>query len=297
MSEVCNYLPRVRESVKALAGPAFEEDMPDGDITAAAMQLRGRNGRAHLITREPVPMCGAAWFDPVIDAYRAHEPQARLEVYSPIEDGQRVEAGTTLFELDGDVADIVAVERTLLNFLGRGIGIARQTAAFVDRIRATGNQRTQILDTRKTLPGFRYFDKYAVLCGGGQNHRLNLSDQVLIKENHLARFGGVARAVAHVRANLPRPVEIQIEVCNMDQLKEAVDAECPIIMLDNFEPEMVRRACDMPRGACLLEVSGGITLDNIDRFLQPNLDRISVGSLTHSVIAPDLSLLITEEDS
>jgi len=288
----CDYLEKVLASVRELANLAFAEDMPEGDVTAEVMGLQARQAKAHIITREPVPMCGAAWYEEVVDAYRRHNPTAQIQVTCLAQDGKRLKAGSVLFELEGDAASIVGLERTLLNFVGRGIGIASATAVYVD---AVTNDRTRILDTRKTLPGFRYFDKYAVLCGGGANHRLNLSDQVLIKENHLARFGGVAAAVAHVRENLTRPVEIQIEVDTFDQLLEAIEAECPLIMLDNFTPETVKRACELTRGSCRLEVSGGITLDNMQAYLHPLLDRISIGALTHSVKAPDLSLLITED--
>jgi len=293
-SEVsCPYMSKVRASVTALARLAFAEDIPAGDVTAEAMELKGRTGRARLITREPVPMCGTAWFDSVVKAYRAHVPGAALEVGHGAVDGTRLAPGSELFTLEGDVAAIVGIERVLLNFVGRGVGVARKTASFVDKVRRRGVS-TRILDTRKTIPGFRYLDKYAVLCGGGYNHRLNLSDQVLIKENHLARFGGVRKAVEHVRKVIGNRVGIQIEVVDFAQLREAIDVGCPIIMLDNFTPRQVHEACELPRGDCLLEVSGGITLDNIETYLHPRLDRISIGALTHSVTTPDLSLLIEE---
>ncbi len=293
-SIICEYLPSVRYTVKTLARLAFAEDLPGGDVTAAALDLRGRPASARLITREAVPMCGEVIFDLILEAYRARVPEAAIEARCLLADGEPAAAGTTLLELSGDVASIVGTERVLLNFLGRGIGIARKTRELVEEARRH-NDHTRILDTRKTLPGFRYFDKYAVLCGGGHNHRLNLSDQVLIKENHLARFGSVVEAVAHVRDRVGDQVGIQVEVCNLDQLHQAIEARCPLIMLDNFTPAQVHEACELERGDCLLEVSGGIDRDNLTRYLHPRLDRISIGALTHSVKAPDLSLLISEE--
>lgn len=288
----CRYLPSVRYSVKALARLAFAEDLPEGDITAAAMQLAERRGEARLITRDALPMCGEAWYAQIHEAYLEHNPRADLSVRCLVKDGAMVPAGTTLFHLEGDVASLVGIERILLNFIGRATGIARATAAYVRKV---NNDRTRILDTRKTAPGYRYFDKYAVLCGGGYNHRLNLSAQVLIKENHLARFGGVGAAVQHVREVMGPYADMQIEVSSMEQLHEAIEVGCPLVMLDNFTPEMVAAACELERGDVQLEVSGGITLKTLEQYLHPRLDRVSVGALTHSVKNPNLTLLISEE--
>jgi nicotinate-nucleotide pyrophosphorylase (carboxylating) len=292
----CTYLTQLEQSLRHLAGMAFAEDLPDGDVTAAVLGLAGRRSTGRIICREPVSMCGARWFAVVVDTFREclGLPEADLHVLCHHQDGMRLEAGTELFSLSGDTAAIVALERSLLNFLGRGIGIANITHEYVALVRRF-SQTTHILDTRKTLPAFRWFDKYAVLCGGGHNHRMNLSDQVLIKENHLAELGGVSEALAHVRRNLTKPVNIEIEVRDMAQLDEALAAECPLIMLDNFTPEMVARACARPRGNSLLEVSGGVTAANIGDYARHQPDRISIGALTHSVKAPDLSLLIDEE--
>ena len=288
----CEYLPKVRETVARLAKLAFDEDLPEGDATAEALHLAGEDAQARIFCREPIVMCGAAWFDLVRNEYLARYPERSLDIRCQLEDGAHVDSGSTLFNLEGDTAAIVGLERTLLNFLGRAIGIATATHAYVRRVRQYG--ATRIMDTRKTLPGYRYFDKYAVLCGGGANHRFSLSDQVLIKENHLSRFHGPGQALEQVRRRLPHPLPLQIEVRDQETLYEAVEAGWPLIMLDNFTPEMVKTACDLPRRQSQLEVSGGITLDNIENYCHPKLDRISIGALTHSVKAPDLSLLLEE---
>lgn len=289
-----DYRAQLLESVYRLAEMAFAEDMPDGDLTADILGLAGLNGEAQLICREPVYMCGALWYDQVVHAFRRQCPSLTLEVQALFADGQKAETGSTLFELKGNLAAILAVERTLLNFLTRAIGVANLTGRHVEAVRKY-NPHTQVLDTRKTQPGYRWLDKYAVLCGGGQNHRLNLSTGVLIKENHIAKLAGVPQALQFVRERLTKDVDIEIEVRTMAELKQALAAECPIVMLDNFTPEMVREACSLPRKATLIEVSGGINLNNIGSYCHPQLDRISIGALTHSITAPDLSLLVREE--
>lgn len=289
----CGYLIEVQNSVGALAEMAFREDMPEGDITAQVLRLRGKQATAALICREPVYMCGSAWFEQVLAAFFAFDPMADLHMVACFEDGERLPAGSVLFRWEGDVASILAVERTFLNFLGRAIGIANAVGRYVEEVRKY-NDHTQILDTRKTQPGYRWFDKYAVLCGGGRNHRLNLSDQVLIKENHIAKLNGVGEALSFVRENLHKDIGIQIEVETMDELKEALAHNCPIIMLDNFTPAQVEEACRLPRGNSLIEVSGGVTLETIGAYCSGKPDRISIGAVTHSIKAPDLSLLIEE---
>jgi len=289
----CPYLDRVRADVRHLAELAFREDLPDGDVTAQVLGLKASRAEADLICREPVSVCGVAWFEALLEAHMQVTGATDLNMVALVEDGQRVAAGNTLLKLQGNTAAILSMERTLLNFLGRGIGIANATFSYVEVVRKH-NHRTRILDTRKTLPGYRHFDKYAVLCGGGANHRMNLSDQVLIKENHIAKLNGIPAAMQHLRRHLDRDVGIQIEVRNFEELQQAIDVGFPIIMLDNFTPEQVARACELDRGDSQLEVSGGINLETIEAYCHPRLDRISIGALTHSVKAPDLSLLISE---
>ena len=289
----CGYLKDLFGSIRSLTASAIREDIPEGDVTAETLELSGRGARAEIICREEVVMCGTAWYGEVLRVFSDQMPNAPMRIHHRVEDGQVLAPGSVLFELEGDMAGIVAIERILLNFLTRAIGIAGKTRMFV---RAVQNYpRIRVLDTRKTLPGYRWFDKYAVLCGGGRNHRFSLSDQVLIKENHIARFGGITPTLSYVRDHLARDVQVQIEVRDLRELDEALAAGCSLIMLDNFTPEMVHRACERERNGAQLEVSGGINLANIQAYCHPKLDRISIGALTHSVQAPDLSLLIREK--
>ncbi|CAM2008322.1 carboxylating nicotinate-nucleotide diphosphorylase [Acanthopleuribacter pedis] len=294
MAVACDYLDEVCRDAFRLAEMDFAADMPDGDVTAEVLALAGRTATARLFCREDVSMAGAAWHHQIVAAFRARRPGARVDVTCHHADGTRLPAQSTLFEWRGDVADLVALERPFLNFLGRAVGIANATHRYVAEARKY-TQHTQILDTRKTLPGYRYLDKYAVLCGGGRNHRLNLSDGVLIKENHIAKLQGVRQALAFVRQNLRKDVPIQIEVTSMQQLREALEEQCPLIMVDNFTPEMVAEACALDRGDSQIEVSGGITLETLGAYCRHSPDRISIGAITHSIKAPDLSLLISED--
>lgn len=287
----CSYLPQLRESVRKIAQLAFEEDMPRGDITATLLAMRGSKASGRIICREDITFSAEAWYREVLDEYRRYQKESDIQLNCLANDGERLKAGATLFELTGDGAEIVGLERTLLNFLGRAIGVANATWEHLAIVRQH-SQETQILDTRKTQPGYRYFDKYAVLCGGGHNHRMNLSDMVLIKENHLAKLGGVAATLAHVRKHVPRDVPIQIEVSSLAQLEEAVASHCPLVMLDNFSPEQVALATARDNGESQIEISGGINQNNLGAYAAQAPQRISVGALTHSVKAPDLSLLI-----
>ena len=281
------------DSLEKLSHLAIQEDLPSGDLTSQSLELIHYKGKAKLITRESIVMNGALWYSTILDKFRIYFPNFQLEIEEKVKDGTFVQADSTLFELSGNLADIMAFERTFLNFLGRGIGIATRTHKYVSLVRQI-SAKTQVLDTRKTLPGFRYFDKYSVLCGNGTNHRMGLSDMILVKENHISRFKSIAAVLHKIQQKNKTEIKIQIEVESLDQLAEALDLNCEYILLDNFSPEMVKIACEMPRGKSILEVSGGINLKNIKEYVHPHLDRISVGSLTHSIQAPDLSLLMME---
>lgn len=287
----CPYRKQLRDSIRALARLAREEDLPGADLTCRLLGKAGQRTRASVLTRERVVFCAGLWLDDLCASFFDQGEEApALRVFC--DDGAVVEAGSCLIELEGDAACILGLERTLLNFLGRSIGIASATYRFVEAVRGAG-LGTQILDTRKTLPGYRFLDKYAVLCGGGVNHRMSLSDQILLKENHLAELGGITSALDAAFAAAAGAPFI-VEVRTMDELTQALARDCPIVMLDNFTPELVRQACSLPRKRSQLEVSGGITLANIGAYLHPGLDRISIGGLTHSVKAPDLTLLVEE---
>jgi nicotinate-nucleotide pyrophosphorylase (carboxylating) len=287
----CPYREQLLHSIRALSRLAREEDLPGVDLTCRLLGKAGKRTRARILTRELVVFCGGLWLAELCSSFLGEgEDVPGLRLFR--DDGAVVEAGACLVELAGDAASILALERTLLNFLGRSIGIASATYGFVQVVRAAG-LNTRILDTRKTLPGYRFLDKYAVLCGGGGNHRMSLSDQILLKENHLAELGGIGLALdAAFAAAGGEP--FLVEVRTMDELAQALERDCPIVMLDNFTPEQVHQACTLPRKHSQLEVSGGISLANIGAYLHPRLDRISIGGLTHSVKAPDLTLLVEE---
>ncbi|MCB1051372.1 MAG: carboxylating nicotinate-nucleotide diphosphorylase [Acidobacteria bacterium] len=286
-----DYRAEVLASIRVLAQLARKEDLPDRDLTADLLGYDQQPTRARIFTRQPIVMSGQLWIQDLIDGFFGpDETPAQVKVLVP--DGAVAQPGTDLIHLAGPARAILALERTLLNFLGRAIGIATATHAYVEKVRESGCP-THILDTRKTLPGFRWLDKYAVVCGGGFNHRMNLSDQILLKENHIAELGGMAKALESAFAQAKGKPFI-VEVRTFEELALCLQRNCPIIMLDNFTPEQVKRACEMPRQSSLIEVSGGIHLNNIATYLNPKLDRISIGALTHSVQAPDLSLLVED---
>jgi len=290
------YSHELKHSVRLLADLAFGEDLPQGDLTARALRLDQDRARARIKTRQHVRSCGALWYEELLASFTTFTPTADLHINCLLADGRDAEPGQCLFELQGRTDQILAIERTFLNFLGRALAIATKTRRFVTLVREAGFP-THILDTRKTLPGYRYFDKYAVLCGDGVNHRMSLSDEVMIKENHVAESGGMQATLEKVQYNLGYLPQYTVKVRNLDELKTAIAHACPVIMLDNFTPAMVHRACEIERGDCRLEVSGGIHEGNILQYCHPKLDRISIGSLTHSVKAPDITLLMEEEVS
>lgn len=286
----CPYEEQLKASVQRLASMAFEEDLPHGDWTSDTLELHRLEGEARVICREPVVMNGALWTEDVVAALQPGFGEG-LRIEWEFDDGEELASGSHLFHVRGSVAAIMALERTWLNFLCRGVGISIATQAVVRAVRDAGCHAS-VLDTRKTLPGYRFFDKYAVLCGGGANHRMNLSEHILVKENHIARWGGIPEVMERIRGQAGPGVRVELEVRNLDELQQAIAQGCHIIMLDNFSPRDVWRACELDRGHSLLEVSGGMTIANIRDYSHPTLDRISIGSLTHSVKAPDLSLLL-----
>ena len=289
-----SYLDELQSSVYQLAELAFIEDLPFGDITAEALDLKQSNSTGYVICRQDVSMAGCAWANVVLKAWLARQGQRSMSLEGLAADGSRLPKGSRLFKVEGPTDLVLGFERTFLNFLSRALGIANQTYQLVEMVRQTGTS-TQVLDTRKTQPGYRFFDKYAVLCGGGQNHRMSLSDQVLIKENHIAKHAGVRQVLEFVKKRLKRPIKIEIEVQNLDECLQAIEAGCDIIMLDNFTPAQVSEACRFKPNHIQFEVSGGITQENILAYCKAGIDRISTGAITHSVIAPDITLLVEEE--
>jgi nicotinate-nucleotide pyrophosphorylase (carboxylating) len=263
---------------------ALAEDMGSGDLTALLTPPQSR-ARAWVVCREPAVVCGQPWFEA---CFRKLDPALRLNWL--VAEGARVEAGVRLCEMEGGARALLSGERTALNFLQTLSAVATMTRRFVDAVAGT---RATIVDTRKTLPGLRLAQKYAVRTGGGTNHRIGLYDAMLIKENHIAAAGGIAAAMERALA-IARGAWIQIEVENLQQLTEALAAGATMILLDNMGPEQMREAVKISAGRAQLEASGGITLANVRAIAETGVDRISIGALTKDIKATDLSMRFEE---
>ena len=265
---------------------ALEEDVSTGDLTAGLIPA-AEIATARIITRADITVCGTAWADACF-----RRLDASMKIEWSCADGTPLEAGQTLCTLSGSARALLTGERTALNFLQLLSGIATTTRRYVDAVEGT---RAKILDTRKTLPGLRVAQKYAVLSGGGTNHRMGLYDAILIKENHIAAAGGVAAAMKTALAAAPPGVWIQVEVETLDQLQIALDAGARLILLDNMDTAQMRAAVAYTAGRAELEASGGITLDNVRQIAETGVDRISIGSMTKDVRAADLSMRFNEQ--
>lgn len=265
---------------------ALEEDLGSGDITAALLPA-GQRGAAELITREPAVLCGQAWFDGV---FRALDPSYRCHWHA--RDGERLVAGQCLCVLEGQLRELLSGERTAMNFLQTLSGTATRARRYAD---AVAGLPTRILDTRKTLPGLRLPQKYAVLCGGCDNHRMGLFDAILIKENHILAAGCISAAVAAARRTAAG-VRVEVEVENLAELEQALDAGAERVLLDNFGLHLLRDAVQLTAGRARLEASGGIALNALRAIAETGVDDISVGDLTKSVEAVDLSLRLSHAD-
>ncbi|MFC4258760.1 carboxylating nicotinate-nucleotide diphosphorylase [Marinobacter lacisalsi] len=270
----------LRQSRIESVAQSLREDIGTGDITAALIP-EGRRARARVITRVPAVIAGQSWVDEV---FRQLDPS--VTVTWEVADGQQVSANQTLFTCDGPARSLLTGERSALNWLQTLSGVATRCRQFADQVAHTS---VQLLDTRKTLPGMRLAEKYAVTCGGCYNHRIGLWDAFLIKENHIAACGSIAEAVRQARQIAPgRPVEVETE--NMDELQQALKAGADIVMLDEFSLEDMRAAVNLVAGACRLEASGGINRDTLVPIAETGVDYISIGTLTKDVEAIDLSM-------
>ena len=258
---------------------ALSEDVGSGDLTTQQIVPADATGTAEILVKEAGVVCG---LHVVEEVFHQLDPDLRFEALAA--DGDRVEGVTAVARLEGRAAPILTGERTALNFLGRLSGVATLTRRFVDAIEGTG---AEILDTRKTTPGLRALEKHAVECGGGRNHRFGLYDAILIKDNHLALAGSIGDAVGRAsRAGVP----VQVEVEDLDGLREALDAGADSVLLDNMSPEEMREAVSVTAGRATLEASGGVTLDTIRAIAETGVDFISIGALTHSARSLDVSL-------
>ncbi|GAA4423184.1 carboxylating nicotinate-nucleotide diphosphorylase [Acidovorax lacteus] len=277
------------ESVAALAqadvARALAEDVGTGDLTAGLIDP-GRRARARVIAREAAVLCGAPWADA---ALRALDPTATSTWHVP--EGGRCAPDQVLWEIEGQARALLSAERTALNFLQLLSAVATKTRQYADVVAGT---RARIVDTRKTLPGLRLAQKYAVWCGGGTNHRIGLHDAVLIKENHIAAAGGVTAVLQAARVVAAQAKFIEIEVETLDQLREALDAGATMVLLDNMPLPMLREAVALNAGRAILEISGGVTLDGLRALAETGVDRISIGTLTKDVKAVDLSMRLQE---
>ncbi len=262
---------------------ALAEDLAGGDLTSEAVVLPDAIAVADAIAKSKLVACGAQVF---ARAFYAVDPGVRVEQLVP--DGTLVEPGSVLWRVEGNARSLLAAERTALNLAQRLSGTATLTRRFVDALPA--GSPTRIADTRKTTPGLRALERYAVRMGGGKNHRDCLGSAVLIKDNHVAAAGSVTEAVRRARAYAPHTSRIEVEVDTLEQLDEALTAGADIIMLDNFDDTRTEVALTRARGKALIEVSGGITLERVARLGALGVDVISVGALTHSAPAADISL-------
>ncbi len=266
---------------------ALMEDIGRGDWTARLVPA-GQRVQARVLSKQEAVLCGQAWFEACL---RTLDAAARLDW--DVAEGQSVQVGQTVCRISADARALLSTERPALNFLQMLSAVATTTRQYVDAIAgASPNPRgCVVLDTRKTLPGLRQAQKYAVRIGGGQNQRLALWDGILIKENHIAAAGGIAQALAAARA-LQAGVSLQIEVEDLDELQQALSAGATSVMLDDFTLEDMHRAYALNAGRAVLEVSGGVDLDAIRRIAATGVDRISVGKLTKDISAVDLSMRV-----
>lgn len=262
---------------------ALAEDVGTGDLTAALLPA-DKVVRARLLTRQDAVLCGTEWFNRTFEAL---DPEA--EIYWHHADGDEVVAGTSLCEVEGNARALLTAERTAINFVQLLSAVATRTRAYVKLVEGT---RARILDTRKTLPGLRLAQKYAVRAGGGMNHRIGLYDGILLKENHIASAGGVAAAVRVALHAATPGTMVQVEVEDLAQLREALDAGAKLILLDNFTLPRMREAVAIAGGRAELEASGGVEFATVREIAETGVHRISVGSLTKDVKAVDLSLRV-----
>ncbi|UCF30569.1 MAG: carboxylating nicotinate-nucleotide diphosphorylase [bacterium] len=268
--------------VSKLIDIAIEEDLGPGDVTTRALGLEGDHVSGSIIAREPCVVCGLTVAETVFARLDSGVGFAAL-----VDDGSYLGGGETMAELEGPASSILAGERTALNFLQRMCGIATLARSYTEK--AAG--RAVVLDSRKTVPGWRWLDKLAVRTGGCRNHRMGLYDGILIKDNHIKACGSISEAISRARTNSPPGTALLVEVDSLEGLQEALSSGVDTVMLDNFSPEAVGHAVEIAAGRVQIEVSGGVSLENIESYLQTEgIHFISVGGLTHSVRAVDISL-------
>lgn len=268
----------------AIIENALREDIHTGDITTLAVVPERRAARARLIAKEPMVLAGIGVAARV---FQILDPAVRFD--ARFADGARLSAGDLIAAIDGDSALLLQGERVALNLLQRMCGTATLTARYAEAVAGT---KARIVDTRKTTPGLRVLEKYAVRVGGGTNHRTGLYDGVLIKENHIAAAGGITEAVRRARAYIPHTMKIEVETENLAEVAEAISSGADIIMLDNMDLATMREAVETIAGRAIVEASGGVNLETVRGIAETGVDIISVGALTHSARAMDISMLL-----
>jgi len=289
MNSVSDYSDTfLQQLAQADVARALQEDVGSGDLTAGLIDP-ARQAHARILARESAVICGAAWV------------QATLQQVAPlavitwhVRDGQRCAADQVVLEMSGPARGLLTAERTMLNFLQLLSAVATHTATYVQAVQGVPGNRARIVDTRKTLPGLRLAQKYAVFCGGGTNHRIGLYDAVLIKENHIAAAGGVTAVLQRAAAVAPTAGFVEIEVETLAQLQEALQAGARMVLLDNMGLETLREAVRLNAGRAILEVSGGVNMGTVREIAATGVDRISIGALTKDVKAIDFSMRFTE---
>jgi nicotinate-nucleotide pyrophosphorylase (carboxylating) len=272
------------QQVRKIVARALVEDLGRGDITTSLMVPENKKARGTFYAKQPLVVAGL----PVAaEVFRVLEPDY---LWNPIvSDGANVTAGEPLAVVEGKAATLLSSERVALNFLQRLCGIATLTKQFKDRLAGLG---TELTDTRKTTPGLRLFEKYAVRMGGGSNHRMGLDDGILIKNNHISMVGSIRAAVERARQQRPSVMPVEVEVRTCAELGEAISAGADIALLDNMTPEKVADSVRFAQRRIVLEVSGGVSLENVRAYAETGVDRISVGALTHSAPAVDINFLL-----
>ncbi len=270
-----------------LVDAALREDLGAGDVTSEVLIPDAATGCANFEARENLVVAG-------VEVARAVLDQFDVDWHDPPKDGQRIEVGALLGNVTGLARSILAAERTTLNFLQYLSGIATQTHTYCEAIRGT---RAQIVDTRKTLPGWRTLAKFAVACGGGTNHRMGLFDAILIKDNHIGAVGSVTEATRRAREHATNALEIQVEVESLADAVAAFEAGADLLLVDNQPPDKIREIVEVIDGRIPIEASGGVTLDTVRSIAETGVDRISIGALTHSVRAVDIALEWTDRSS
>lgn len=289
MNSVSDYSETfLQQLAQADVARALREDVGSGDLTAGLIDPACQ-AHARILARESAVICGAAWVQATLQQV---VPQASVTWH--VRDGQRCEADQVVLEMTGPARGLLTAERTMLNFLQLLSAVATHTAAYVQVVQGVPGNRAQIVDTRKTLPGLRLAQKYAVHCGGGTNHRIGLYDAVLIKENHIAAAGGVTAVLQRAATVAPTAEFVEIEVETLAQLQEALLAGARMVLLDNMSLETLREAVRLNAGRAILEVSGGVNMGTVREIAATGVDRISIGALTKDVKAVDFSMRFTE---